>query len=146
MGLALEPCSLPETRQPSFELDPDDMEIGVGVHGEPGVERRSIETADTCADLLLDRILEELPATEGEEVALIVNSLGSIPNSELYIVLRRVRQRLKARGIRVHHNLVGAYYTSLDMVGISLSILHLDAELKGLLDAPCASAALVVRA
>jgi dihydroxyacetone kinase-like protein len=146
MGLALEPCSLPETRQPSFELGPDDMEIGVGVHGEPGVERRTIETADTCADLLLDRILEEMPATEGEEVALLVNSLGSVPNSELYIVLRRVRQRLKARGIRVHHSLVGGYYTSLDMVGISLTVFHLDAELKGLLDDPCAAAALVVRA
>jgi len=146
MGLAFEPCSLPETRQPSFELGPDDMEIGVGVHGEPGVERRRIETADTCADLLLDRILDELPAIEGEEVALLVNSLGSIPISELYIVLRRVRQRLKARCIRVHYSLVGAYYTSMDMVGISLSVLHLDSELKVLLDAPCASAALVVQA
>lgn len=145
MGLALETCSLPEARQPSFDLGPDDMEIGVGVHGEPGVERRSIEVADTCADLLLDRILEELPVTDGEEVALLVNSLGSIPNSELYIVLRRVRQRLKARGIRVHKSFVGGYYTSLDMVGVSLSVLHLDSELKGLLDAPCTGAALVVR-
>lgn len=146
MGLALEPCSLPETRQPSFELGPHDMEIGVGVHGEPGVERRGMETADTCADLLLDRILEELPATEGDEVALLVNSLGSIPTSELYILHRRVRQRLKARGIRVHHSLVGPYYTSLDMVGISLSVLHLDSELKGLLDDACVSAALVFQA
>lgn len=145
MGLALEPCSLPETREPSFDLGPEDMEIGVGVHGEPGVERRSIETADNCADLLLDRILEELPATEGDEVALLVNSLGNIPDSELYIVFRRVRQRLRARGIRVHRSLVGPYYTSLDMVGISLSILHLDSELKGLLDYPCLSAALVAQ-
>jgi phosphoenolpyruvate---glycerone phosphotransferase subunit DhaK len=143
MGLALEPCSLPETRQPSFDLGPDDMEVGVGVHGEPGVERRSTETADTCADLLLERILEELPATEGDEVALLVNSLGGIPSSELYIVFRRVKQRLKAQGIRVHQSLVGPYYTSLDMVGLSISVLHLDSELKGLLDYPCVSAALV---
>lgn len=141
MGLALEPCSLPDTRQPSFGLGPDDMEIGVGVHGEPGVERRTIETADACADILLDRILEEMPAAEGDEVALLVNSLGGTPNLELYIVLRRVRQRLKARGIRVHRTLVGSFYTSLDMVGVSLSVLHFDGELKALFDSPSCSAA-----
>lgn len=143
MGLALEPCSLPDTRQPSFGLGPDDMEIGVGVHGEPGVERRTIETADGCADLLLDRILEEMPAGEGDEVALLVNSLGGTPNLELYIVLRRVRQRLKARSIRVHRSLVGRYYTSLDMVGVSLSVLHLDGELKALFDSPSRSAVII---
>lgn len=144
MGLALEPCSLPDTRQPNFTLGPDDMEIGVGVHGEPGVERRAIETADGCADLLLDRILEEMPAAEGDEVALLVNSLGGTPNLELYILLRRVRQRLKARGIQVHRSLVGPYYTSLDMVGVSLSVLHLDGELKALFDSPCRSAAIII--
>jgi phosphoenolpyruvate---glycerone phosphotransferase subunit DhaK len=144
MGLALEPCSLPEARQPSFKLGPRDMEIGVGVHGEPGVERRSVESADSCADLLLDRILEELPAMADDGVALLVNSLGSVPNSELYIVFRRVRQRLKARGIRVHRSLVGPYYTSLDMVGVSLSVLQLDSDLKELLDDPCVSPALVL--
>jgi phosphoenolpyruvate---glycerone phosphotransferase subunit DhaK len=143
MGLALEPCSLPETRQPSFELGPEEMEIGVGVHGEPGVERRGSDTADACADLLLERILEEMPATEGDEVAVLVNSLGGVPISELYIVFRRVRQRLKARGIRVHRSFVGPYYTSLDMVGVSLSVLHLDNKIKMLLDYPCRSAALV---
>lgn len=142
MGLALEPCSLPETRRPSFDLDPGEMEIGVGVHGEPGVERRGMENADACADLLLDRILAEMPASRGDEVALLVNSLGSTANFELYIVLRRVRQRLKARGLKVHRSLVGAYYTSLDMVGVSLSLLHLDPELKSLLDDPCRSSAL----
>lgn len=145
MGLALETCSLPETRRPSFDLGPGDMEIGVGVHGEPGVERRGIEKADACADLLLDRILAEMPATRGDEVALLVNSLGSTANFELYIVLRRVRQRLKARGLRVHRSLVGAYYTSLDMVGVSLSLMHLDADLKELLDDPCRSAALTIQ-
>ena len=141
MGLALEPSSLPDTRQPSFSLGPNDMEVGVGVHGEPGVERRTIETADACADILLDRILDEMPAAEGDEVALLVNSLGSTTNLELYIVLRRVRQRLKARGIRVHRTLVGSYYTSLDMVGVSLSVLHFDGELKALFDSPSRSAA-----
>lgn len=144
MGLALEPCSLPETRRPSFDLGPNDMEIGVGVHGEPGVERRGLDKADACADLLLDRILAEMPCSAGDEVAIMVNSLGSTPNYELYIVLRRVRQRLKARCLKVHRSLVGGYYTSLDMVGLSLSLLHLDAELKDLLDHPCRSAALTI--
>ncbi len=144
MGLALEPGSLPETRQPSFDLGPDDMEIGVGVHGEPGVERRGVGTADACADILLDRILEEMPSAEGDEVALLINSLGSTPTMELYIILRRVRKRLKAHGLRVHSSLVGPYYTSLDMAGVSLSVLHLDKELKELLDMPCRSAALTI--
>ncbi|MCU0817247.1 MAG: bifunctional sugar-binding transcriptional regulator/dihydroxyacetone kinase subunit DhaK [Cypionkella sp.] len=144
MGLALEPGSLPETRQPSFDLGPEDMEIGVGVHGEPGVERRGLASADACADLLLERILEEMHAAEGDEVALLINSLGSIPTMEMYIVLRRVRQRLKARGLRVHSSLVGPYYTSLDMAGLSLSVLHLDKELKELLEVPCRSAALTI--
>lgn len=142
MGLALEPGNLPETRQPSFDLGPDDMEIGVGVHGEPGVERRGLASADACADLLLDRILDEMNPAEKDEVALLVNTLGSTPQMELYIVLRRIRQRLKARGIGVHLSLVGPYYTSLDMAGVSLTLLHLDNELKDLLDAPCQSAAL----
>lgn len=144
MGLALEPGSLPETRRPSFELGPADMEIGVGVHGEPGVVRQPLASADDCADMLLDRILAEMAPREGDRVAVLVNSLGSTPAMELYIVLRRVRQRLKARGIDVHSSLVGPYYTSLDMAGVSLTLLHLDAELAGLLEAACRSAALTV--
>ncbi|MDO5641714.1 MAG: bifunctional sugar-binding transcriptional regulator/dihydroxyacetone kinase subunit DhaK [Paracoccus sp. (in: a-proteobacteria)] len=144
MGIALEPGSLPETRRPSFDLGPDDMEIGVGVHGEPGVERHAIVSADACADILVDRILDEMSAAEGDEVALLVNSLGSTPAMELYIVLRRVRQRLKAKGIHVHRSFVGPYYTSLDMAGVSLSVLHLDSDLKTLLDHPCRSAALLI--
>lgn len=144
MGVALEPCSLPDTRRPSFDLGPNDIEIGVGVHGEPGMERRGLDTADACADLLLDRILAEMPCSAGDDVAILVNSLGSTPHYELYIVLRRVRQRLKARGLKVHRSLVGAYYTSLDMVGLSLSVMHLDLDLKDLLDHPCRSAALTI--
>lgn len=144
MGLALEPGSLLDSRRPSFDLGPDEMEIGVGVHGEPGVLRRGLASADECADLLLDRILEEMAPAEGDEVAVLVNSLGSTPAMELYILLRRVRQRLKARGVRVHSSLIGPYYTSLDMAGVSLSLLHLDKDLKPLLEAPCQSAALTV--
>lgn len=142
IGLALEPGSLPETRRPSFDIGPGDIELGVGVHGEPGVQRQKLVSADDSADLLLDRILAEMNPAEGDEVAVLVNSLGNVPAMELYILLRRVRQRLKARGIGVRASLVGPYYTSLDMAGVSLSLLHLDPELAGLLAAPCRTAAL----
>ncbi|WP_112310180.1 bifunctional sugar-binding transcriptional regulator/dihydroxyacetone kinase subunit DhaK [Pseudogemmobacter bohemicus] len=144
MGLALEPSSLPETRRPSFELGPDDMEIGVGVHGEPGILRQPLASADQSADLLLDRILAEMRPEPGDRVAVLVNSLGSTPAMELYIILRRIRQRLKAHQIEVHLSLVGPYYTSLDMAGVSLTLMHLDKDLTALLDHPCAAPALVV--
>lgn len=142
MGLALEPCAPPETRRPSFELGPGDMEIGVGVHGEPGVARERMASADAAADLLLDRLLAELRPKEGDRVAVLVNSLGGTPAMELYIVYRRVRQRLAARGVRAVRSLVGPYYTSLDMAGVSISLLHLDDELLTLLDHPCRAPAL----
>ncbi|UHD44253.1 dihydroxyacetone kinase subunit DhaK [Aureimonas altamirensis] len=142
MGIALEPGSLPETRRPSFVIGSEDMEIGVGVHGEPGIARQPLATADAAADLMLDRILSEMPATEGDRVAVLVNSLGGTPTMELYIVYRRVRERLKARGLSVAMSLVGPYYTSLDMAGVSLSIMHLDDQLADLLKDPCRSAAL----
>ncbi|MDQ7778077.1 MAG: bifunctional sugar-binding transcriptional regulator/dihydroxyacetone kinase subunit DhaK [Paracoccus aminovorans] len=144
MGLALEPGSLPDTRRPSFEIGPGDIELGVGVHGEPGVRRQRLASADDSADLLLDPILAEMAPAEGDEVAVLVNSLGSTPAMELYILLRRVRQRLRARGLRVSHALVGPYYTSLDMAGVSLSLMHLDKDLAALLAAPCRSPALVL--
>ena len=142
MGLALEPCAPPETRRPSFELGPNDMEIGVGVHGEPGVARERMASADAAADLLLDRLLAELRPKEGDRVAVLVNSLGGTPAMELYIVYRRVRQRLAARGVSAVRSLVGPYYTSLDMAGVSISLLHLDDELLTLLDHPCRAPAL----
>ncbi|MFT4012597.1 MAG: bifunctional sugar-binding transcriptional regulator/dihydroxyacetone kinase subunit DhaK [Paracoccus sp. (in: a-proteobacteria)] len=144
MGLALEPGSLPDTRRPSFEIGPGDIELGVGIHGEPGVRRQRLASADDSADMLLDRILAEMSPAEGDEVAVLVNSLGSTPAMELYILLRRVRQRLKARGIRVSRSLVGPYYTSLDMAGVSLTLMHLDKDLAALLAAPCRGPALAL--
>ncbi len=144
MGLALEPARLLDTRRPSFELGPEDMELGVGVHGEPGVVRRALASADDCADLLLDRILAEMKPVHGDRVAVLVNSLGGTPAMELYILHRRVRQRLKAHGLIVDASLVGPYYTSLDMEGVSLTLLHLDDELTSLLHHPCRSPAVTV--
>ena len=144
MGVALEPGASLETRRPSFRLGPDDMEIGVGVHGEPGIARAKLATADETADLIVDRILDEMRPSEGDRVAILVNSLGGTPQMELYILNRRLRQRLQARGITVHRTLIGHYYTSLDMAGVSISMLHLDDELRELLDHPCKSPALTI--
>lgn len=144
MGIALEPGASLDSRRPSFRLGPEDMEIGVGVHGEPGTARTKLTSADDAADLIVDRILDEMCPAEGDRVALLVNSLGSTPQMELYILNRRLRQRLNARGILVHYTLIGHYYTSLDMAGISITALHLDDELQGLLDHPCAAPALTV--
>lgn len=141
MGIALEPGALLDSRRPSFQLGPGDMEIGVGVHGERGIARARLASADAAADLILDRILDEMQPAEGDRVALLVNSLGSTPQMELYILNRRVRQRLRARGIEVHRTLIGHYYTSLDMAGVSITALHLDDELVSLLDHPCRSPA-----
>jgi len=141
VGVALEPCSLPETRRPSFLIGENDIEIGVGIHGEPGIERRRFQTADETTDLMVDKIFAEMDPREGDSIALLVNSLGGTPMMELYIINRRVRRRLKARGVHVHASWTGSYCTSLDMVGVSVSMLHLDDRLTGLLDYPCDSAA-----
>ena len=135
-GVALEPCSLPETRRPTFTLGDDEMEVGVGVHGEPGILRQAIERADDTADLMVDRIFSEMGPARGDEVALLLNSLGATPLMELNIVGRRVRQRLKARGVTVARSWAGHFCTSLDMVGMSVTMMHLDEQLKGLLDHP----------
>lgn len=141
MGIALEPGSSLETRRPSFRIGPEEMEIGVGVHGERGIACDRLATADGATDLIVDRIMAEMAPAEGDRVALLVNSLGSTPQIELYIINRRLRQRLRARGVTVHRTLIGHYYTSLDMAGVSLTALHLDEELTALLDHPCRSPA-----
>ncbi|WP_277024693.1 MULTISPECIES: bifunctional sugar-binding transcriptional regulator/dihydroxyacetone kinase subunit DhaK [Paracoccus] len=141
MGIALEPGASLESGKPSFRLGPDDMEIGVGVHGERGIARARLTTADQATDLIVDRILDEMRPAEGDRVALLVNSLGATPQMELYILNRRLRQRLRARGVGVHRTLIGHYYTSLDMAGVSITALHLDDELTALLDHPCSAPA-----
>lgn len=144
MGIALEPGASLESRRPSFRLGPEVMEIGVGVHGERGIDCVKVATADEATDLIIDRILGEMQPQGGDRVALLVNSLGSTPKMELYIINRRIRQRLRARGVEVHRTLVGHYYTSLDMVGVSITALHLDEELTSLIDHPCHSPAFTV--
>ena len=137
MGVALSPCSLPHTRKYNFDIGPDEMELGMGIHGEPGVARGPLQSADEVVDQILDRIFAEWPAKAGDEVAVLVNSLGSTPPMELYIMNRRVKQRLDEARIAVHRTWVGNYCTSLEMAGASVTLMLLDAELKDLLDHPC---------
>ena len=141
MGIALEPGTSLETRRPSFRIGPEEMEIGVGVHGERGIASDKLVGADEATDLVVDRILLEMAPATGDRVALLINSLGSTPMMELYIINRRVRQRLRARGVMVQRTLIGHYYTSLDMVGMSITAMLLDDELASLLDHPCHSPA-----
>lgn len=144
MGIGLEPCSLPETQRPSFVLSEEEMEVGVGIHGEPGTRRDQVATADVAADQICDRLIGEMELGQGDRVALLVNSLGGTPMMELFILNRRVQQRLAARGAEVARSWVGHYCTSLDMVGASVTMMKLDDELLDLLDHPCDGFALRV--
>jgi dihydroxyacetone kinase-like protein len=137
MGVALSPCSLPQTRRPNFEIGEDEMEIGMGIHGEPGVARGKLKSADEITDEMLDNILKEMPHSRRDRVAILVNSLGSTPLMELYIMNRRVKQRLDDLGVEVHATWVGNYCTSLEMAGASVTLMHLDGELTDMLDHPC---------
>jgi len=137
MGVALSACSLPQTRRPNFEIGADEMEIGLGIHGEPGIVRGPLKSADAITDDMLDRILEEMAPSRGDRVAVLVNSLGATPLMELYIMNRRLKQRLDDIGVAVHATWVGNYCTSLEMAGASITLHHLDGELQTLLDHPC---------
>jgi phosphoenolpyruvate---glycerone phosphotransferase subunit DhaK len=137
MGVALSPCSLPQTRKFNFDIGADEMEIGMGIHGEPGIARGPLKAADQIADDMLDRIFAEMSPKRGDRVAVLVNSLGATPLMELYIMNRRVQQRLDDLGVTVHATWVGHYCTSLEMAGASITLLHLDDELTQMLDHPC---------
>lgn len=143
-GVALGACSLPQTLKPNFELGDDEMEIGMGIHGEAGIFRAPVETADAVSDRLMDLILGELELREGDEIAVLVNGLGATSLMELYIVHRRVRERLHVLGVSLRNSWVGNYVTSLEMAGASISILKLDSELKRYLDHPCFTPSLQV--
>jgi dihydroxyacetone kinase-like protein len=136
MGMALTSCTVPHAGGPTFELGEDEMEIGIGIHGEPGRERLPLEPADAITQRLLDPILEDLGPGDGASTLLFVNGMGGTPLLELYIVYRRAAQLLADRGITVARSLVGNYITSLEMAGCSISLLHLDDDLTALWDAP----------
>ena len=133
-GAAIEPCTVPAAGKPGFELSEDEMEVGIGIHGEPGTHREKIRTADEITDLLLEQILADLDFTGGE-VAVMVNSSGATPLMELFIINNRVADVLAEKGVKVYKTFVGEYMTSIEMAGFSISLLKLDDQLKGLLDA-----------
>ncbi|MEA4944390.1 MAG: dihydroxyacetone kinase subunit DhaK [Propionicimonas sp.] len=138
-GVGLSPTILPAAGAPTFTLEEGEMEIGIGIHGEPGAHRGRLETADQIADRLLAPIVADLEVTAGDRVALLINGLGATPLEELYVVYRRVVGLLTAAGVEVTRSLIGEYATSLEMAGASVSVLKLDDELLDLLDAPASS-------
>jgi len=142
MGVALTPSVVPHAGEPSFTLADDEIEIGIGIHGEPGRAKISLEPADQIVDRLLEPILEDLPFASGDDVLLFVNGMGGTPQIELYILYRRAAEVLAERGITVTRSLVGNYVTALEMQGASLTVLKLDDELTTLWDAPVQTAAL----
>jgi dihydroxyacetone kinase-like protein len=142
MGVALTPCVVPHAGEPSFTLADDEIEIGIGIHGEPGRERIKLEPADAVVDRILGPILDDIPFVSGEKVLLFVNGMGGTPQVELYIVFRRAAEVLAERGIEVTRTLVGNFTTSLEMQGMSITVLALDDELTALWDAPVHTAAL----
>ncbi|MGX8686500.1 MAG: dihydroxyacetone kinase subunit DhaK [bacterium] len=136
MGMAVAPCTVPAVGKPSFELEEDEVEIGIGIHGEPGTHREKISNANATADTLLEKILAEGIYGEGDEVAVMVNGMGGTPLMELYLINDHVADVIAGKGLRIAKTLVGNFMTSLDMEGFSITLLKLDEELKALLDAP----------
>ncbi|TPW73829.1 dihydroxyacetone kinase subunit DhaK [Schumannella sp. 10F1B-5-1] len=142
MGVALTAPTVPHAGEPSFSIGDDEIEIGIGIHGEPGRERVGLEPADQIVDRILHPIIEDLPFASGDKVLLFVNGMGGTPLVELYIAFRRAAQVLAENGIEVTRTLVGNYVTSLEMQGFSITVLKLDDELTELWDAPVQTAAL----
>lgn len=136
MGVALTPCVVPRVGKPGFTIGEDEMEIGMGIHGEAGIRRGKIEPADRIVDEMLEKIMGDLPYVSGDAVDVLVNGLGATPLDEQYIVARRISGVLAKAGIAVHRYYVGEYATSLEMAGFSISLLKLDDELKALMEAP----------
>lgn len=134
MGMALTSCIVPAAGKPNFTLEDDEVEIGIGIHGEPGTHREKISSANNIASQLVNKIMDDINLECDDEVAVMVNGLSGTPLMELYIVNKKVREILEDKGIKVHKTLVGEYMTSLEMSGCSISILKLDDELKELLD------------
>jgi dihydroxyacetone kinase-like protein len=139
MGVALGPCTVPAAGVPTFTIGEDEMEIGMGIHGERGVRRGKLEPADAIADRLLGAVSAELALQRGHRVAVMVNGLGATPLEELYILYRRIHQTLDGEGIIIHRPYIGEFATSMEMIGASVTVMRLDDELLPFLDAPARS-------
>ena len=137
IGMALTPCTVPQAGKPTFELGETEMEMGMGIHGEPGIWRDSLKPADAIVDEMMDRLLADRPLASGDRASILVNSLGATPPEELYIMYRRAQSRLADLGVEIVVPLVGRYATSMEMTGATLTLCRLDVELERLLKAPC---------
>ncbi len=137
IGAALSSCTVPQAGKPTFSIGEDEMEMGMGIHGEPGVWRDKLRPADAIAGEMMDRLLDDMPLAKGDRVSILVNSLGATPPEELYILYRTVKARLDAAGATTVMPLVGRYATSMEMTGASFTLIKLDAELEAYLTAPC---------
>ena len=139
MGVALSPCIVPEAGSPTFSINDDEIEIGMGIHGEPGIEVRKMMTADEIAETIVGKITEDMPLAKGDEVSVMVNGLGATPLEELLIVFRKVHMILKDIGVSIYMPHIGEFATSMEMAGLSVTVLKLDAQLKELLRAPAST-------
>lgn len=142
MGMALTSCTVPHVGKPTFELGEEEMEIGIGIHGEPGRYREPLKRADEIVERLMEPILSDLPFRSGDRVICMVNAMGGTPLIELYIVYRKVAQICEERGIQIVRNLIGPYITSLEMAGTSITLLRADDEMLSLWDHPVKTPAL----
>ena len=134
VGIGLTPCTIPAVGKPNFSIEPGKMEVGIGHHGEPGINVQDLEPADKMADMALDIVLPDLPFGAGDEVVVLVSGLGATPVMELYIFYNRVAEVLAEKKISVYRPYVGNYFTSLEMMGITLTVMKADQELKELID------------
>ncbi|MCU0831396.1 MAG: dihydroxyacetone kinase subunit DhaK [Rhizobiaceae bacterium] len=137
VGVALSPCTVPQAGKPTFTIADDEMEMGMGIHGEPGVWRGKLRSADAIAGEMMDRLLDDMPLGAGDRVSVMVNSLGATPPEELYILYRVVKARLDAAGATIVMPLIGRYATSMEMTGVSFTLFKLDEQLETFLKAPC---------
>ena len=136
VGAALTPCTVPQAGKPTFEISDDEMEMGMGIHGEPGVWRGKIKTADDIANEMVDMLVSDMKLSSNSRVSVLVNSLGATPPEELYILYRILKKRLVDLGVEIVMPLVGRYATSMEMSGVSFTFCELDSELETLLQAP----------
>ena len=136
MGVWLSSCIIPEVGKPTFEMNEGEMEIGIGIHGEPGIGKGKLESSDEIVEKIMKTILDDLPYKSGDEVSVLINGLGATPLEELYIAYRKVAQILKEKKIKIYHPYIGEFATSMEMAGMSISLLKLDNELKNLLRKP----------
>ena len=136
MGVASSPCTVPAAGKPTFVLADDEIEVGVGHHGEAGVSREAMRPVDEIVDMLVEKVIADLPFGGGDEVITLINGLGATPLLELYIAQRRLQQNLAGRDIRIGRSLVGEFFTALEMAGLSITVMRLDEELSELISAP----------